>query len=202
MAKMTNLERRIARMNSFPAQIQAAVEDQLKVEVDDMVAALKRAAPVSDFEKRPGELRDSITAYPVQGRPASWRIIVKARDEKGRYYGSYVEFGHNKPDGTRAQAQPFFWPTYRARKRGLRVSLRNLLEFVLPHRLQNLREFARPACLCVFCWNSRCSKGSRICGNWRGLRVSAESAEFALPQRLQNLWESARPVDSGIIPRE
>lgn len=123
MARMTNLERRIARMNSLPAQIQAAVEDQLKVEVDDMVAAMKRAAPVSAFEQRSGELRDSITAYPVQGRPASWRIIVKARDEKGRYYGSYVEFGHNKPDGSRVPADPFFWPTYRARKRGLRARI-------------------------------------------------------------------------------
>ena len=123
MAKMTNLERRIARMNSFPAEVQAAVETQLEKEVNLMVAAMKRAAPVSDFEDQPGELRDSITAYPVQGRPASWRIIVKAQDSKGRYYGSYVEFGHNKPDGTRVPADPFFWPTYRAPKRGLRARI-------------------------------------------------------------------------------
>jgi hypothetical protein len=123
MAKMTNLERRIARWNSFPAQVQAAVESQLKIEVENMVTAIKRAAPVSDFEKRPGELRDSITAYPAQGRPGAWRIIVKAQDSKGRYYGSYVEFGHNTPDGTRVPADPFFWPTYRARKRGLRARI-------------------------------------------------------------------------------
>jgi len=120
MAKMSNLERRIARMNAFPAEVQAALEAQLEKEVHSMVAAMKRAAPVSDFEDQPGELRYSITAYRVPGRPAAWRIIVGARDKKGRLYGSYVEFGHNKADGSRAPASPFFWPTYRARQKRLR----------------------------------------------------------------------------------
>ncbi len=123
MAKMTNLEKRMARWNSFSAEIRDAVETELKKEVDDMVAAIQRAAPVSDFESRPGELRDSVSAYPVQGRPAAWRIIVKAQDKKGRYYGSYVEFGHNTEDGRRVAAQPFFWPTYRSRRRGLRARI-------------------------------------------------------------------------------
>jgi hypothetical protein len=107
MAKMTNLEKRIARMNRFSAEIREAVESELKKEVDEMVAAIQRAAPVSDF----------------QGRPAAWRIIVKAQDKKGRYYGSYVEFGHNTKDGGRVPAQPFFWPTYRSRRRGLRARI-------------------------------------------------------------------------------
>jgi hypothetical protein len=123
MAKMTNLEKRIARMNRFSAEVREAVESELKKEVEEMVAAIQRAAPVSDFEARPGELRDSVTAYPVQGRPAAWRIIVKAQDKKGRYYGSYVEFGHNTKDGGRVPAQPFFWPTYRSRRRGLRARI-------------------------------------------------------------------------------
>jgi HK97 gp10 family phage protein len=118
MAKVTNLERRIARMNAFPAEVQAAVEEGVKAEVDRLVAAMKRAAPVSELENQPGELRDSITAYPVEGRPASWRIIVKARDKKGRYYGRYVEFGHTSKDGSYVPAQPFFFPTYRAREKG------------------------------------------------------------------------------------
>lgn len=113
---MLNLEKRLASWGRMSAEIQEAVEYGLKKEVDEMVDAIKRAAPVSDFESRPGELRDSVTAYPVRGRPASWRIIVKARDKKGRYYGSYVEFGHNTADGKRVPAQPFFWPTYRARR--------------------------------------------------------------------------------------
>jgi len=123
MAKMTNLEKRIARMNRFSAEVREAVESELKKEVEEMVAAIQRAAPVSDFESRPGELRDSVTAYPVQGRPAAWRIIVKAQDQTGRYYGSAVAGGHNTKDGGRVPAQPFFWPTYRSRRRGLRARI-------------------------------------------------------------------------------
>jgi hypothetical protein len=101
-----------AKFGSTPDALAALAYDAAQIMFD----AIKRAAPVSDFESRPGELRDSVTAYPVRGRPASWRIIVKARDKKGRYYGSYVEFGHNTADGKRVPAQPFFWPTYRARR--------------------------------------------------------------------------------------
>jgi hypothetical protein len=100
-----------AQLDYLKAEVREAVESELKKEVEEMVAAIQRAAPVSDFESRPGELRDSVTAYPVQGRPAAWRIIVKAQDKKGRYYCSYVEFGHNTKDGGRVPAQPFFWPS-------------------------------------------------------------------------------------------
>jgi hypothetical protein len=123
MAKMTGLEKRMAQWSRFSTEVREAVEAELKKEVDEMVAAIQRAAPVSDFEARPGELRDSVTAYPVQGRPAAWRIIVKAQDKKGRYYGSYVEFGHGTEDGGRVPARPFFWPTYRSRRRGLRARI-------------------------------------------------------------------------------
>lgn len=120
MAKMTNLEKRLARWDRFNADIQAAVEEQLKKETEDMVAALKRAAPVSDLETTPGQLRDSIRSWKDPNWPATYRIIVGAQDKKGRYFGSYVEFGHGAEDGTRVPATPFFWPTYRARRRAMR----------------------------------------------------------------------------------
>ncbi|MFO0296196.1 MAG: HK97 gp10 family phage protein [Pseudomonadota bacterium] len=117
MAKivMTNALRQ-GLFEAMPEALQKAVQEGLDAEVADLVDSLKRAAPVSDLESRPGELRDSITAYPTPGRVASYRIIVAAKDKHGRYYSSYVEFGHNNKDGTRTPAQPFFWPIYRARK--------------------------------------------------------------------------------------
>jgi hypothetical protein len=117
MAKivMTNALRQ-GLFDAMPEALQKAVQEGLDAEVADLVDSLKRAAPVSDFESRPGELRDSIEAYPTPGRVASYRIIVGARDKQGRLYASYVEFGHNNKDGTRTPATPFFWPIYRARK--------------------------------------------------------------------------------------
>lgn len=120
MAQMKNVEKRIAQLQRLPAAVQEAAEAAFDQEVAGLVAAFKRACPVSDLEARPGELRDSIESYPVPGRPLSARIIVGARDEKGVKYARYVEFGHTARDGSYVPAQPFFWPTYRARKKEIR----------------------------------------------------------------------------------
>ena len=120
MAQMKNLEKRLAQMQRLPAAVQEAAERAFDQEVADLVSAFKRACPVSELEANPGELRDSIESYPVPGRPLSARIIVGAKDEKGVKYARYVEFGHTSKGGTYVPAQPFFWPTYRARKKAIR----------------------------------------------------------------------------------
>lgn len=117
MTKMLNRQRVLARLAKVPAVIQEAAGRQLKIEVDDMVAAMKRAAPVDPNSKNPGNLRDSIHAYPNPDRPLSYRIIADAKDEKGRPIGSNIEHGHRALDGTHVPASPSFYPTYRARKR-------------------------------------------------------------------------------------
>ena len=58
MTKMLNRQRVLARLAKVPAVIQEAAGRQLKIEVDDMVAAMKRAAPVDPNSKNPGNLRD------------------------------------------------------------------------------------------------------------------------------------------------
>lgn len=123
MAKMLGLDAVLARLERIPKEVREAVEAQLDKEVDDLVAAFKRAAPVSDLEAHPGQLRDSIEAYPAPGNPLRRRIIVGARDKQGRVFGSYVEFGHNTPKGGHVSASPFFWPTYRAHRKGIRRRL-------------------------------------------------------------------------------
>jgi HK97 gp10 family phage protein len=121
MARMIGLEQLVARLEKLPAAIRKAVEDQVQAEADQLVGALRRAAPVSgDLEARPGELRDSIEAYEVPGNQLRRRIIVGARDRKGRLYGRYVEFGHTGPGGKYVPASPFFFPTYRAQRKGIR----------------------------------------------------------------------------------
>ena len=120
MAQMKNLERRVAQLARLPDAVRQAAEGAFDQEVADLVAALKRACPVSELEESPGQLRASIESYPVPGRPLSARIIVGATDEKGVKFARYVEFGHTSKDGSYVPAQPFFWPTYRARKKAMR----------------------------------------------------------------------------------
>lgn len=120
MAKMIGVDRLTASFNRLPGLVQNALADQLKTEVNDLVAAIKRVTPVSDFEKQPGQLRDSIVAYPTPGRILSYRIMASAKDSKGRKFARYVEFGHTSESGRYVPAQPFFWPTYRARKKAMR----------------------------------------------------------------------------------
>jgi len=120
MAKMLGLEAVLDRLARIPIEVRKAVEAQVQKEADDLVAAEKRAAPVSELEDHPGQLRDSIEAYLSPSNPLRRRIIVGARDSKGRLFGSYVEFGHTSPDGSYTPASPFFFPTYRARRKGIR----------------------------------------------------------------------------------
>ncbi len=123
-AKMFGREKVAVRLARIPAAVQAAVKSQLDREVADMVEAMKRACPVGvDVERHPGELRDSLHSYPNPKRDLSYRIIADAKDEQGRFIGQHVEFGHLTKDGAHVPASPFFFPTYRARKRLMRSRL-------------------------------------------------------------------------------
>lgn len=124
-AKFTNKDKILARFAAMPAIVQETAARALKDQVDQLVAAEQRAAPVGvPPERHPGELRDSIEAYPTPGRVASYRIIAGARDAQGRLYGRYVEFGHTGPGGVNVPAQPFWFSTYRAWKPGMLRKIR------------------------------------------------------------------------------
>ncbi len=121
---MLNKEKVYARLARIPASVKGVVRVQLKQEVDGLVEAIKRAAPVGDgLERQPGELRDSVHSYPNQKRDLSLKVIADARDAKGRFIGAHVEFGHMTPGGHHVPAVPFFFPTYRANKRPVRRRL-------------------------------------------------------------------------------
>lgn len=142
-AKMVNLDRVLARIRALPPALSEALEDQLRIEADDLAAAVKRAAPVGET----GNLKESVRveagdhpmalAVVVGGVPETRKKIrAGVRDSdfaaakltggnKGEYdYPFGVEFGHRAPDGTHVPAQPFLFPTYRARKKAMRRRLK------------------------------------------------------------------------------
>lgn len=137
MAQWKGLDLALARLAKLPAEVRAAVEQQLEAEAEALAAAMRNNVPVDT-----GTLRDSIKVVP--GKHAlSRRIVVggdattvkvrkgvsdadfakaKAkRNNTGEFdYFRAVEFGHLTPDGVPVPAQPFFFPTYRARKKALK----------------------------------------------------------------------------------
>lgn len=117
-AKMLGKTELIAKLARLPPAVTETAGVALDAGTDELVAALQRAAPVSELDDHPGQLRESIQKYRTPGRPLSWRIIAAARDLKGRLYGVWVEFGHGD-----APPRPFWFPTYRAFKKRFRSKL-------------------------------------------------------------------------------
>jgi len=113
------INRRLARL---PQQVTIALKATLKTEVDDLVAAMKRAAP-DDPETGGSRIRDAIRSYPTPNRVISYRVISDAKDEKGHVIASHVEHGHKAEDGSHVPPKPSFFPTYRARKKGMKRRL-------------------------------------------------------------------------------
>lgn len=119
-SKVLGRQRLKARLARLPKAIKDAGSRQLIVEVNGLVDAMRRAAPVDETAANPGAFRDSIHAYRNPDRPLSYRIIADAKDEDGQFIGGHIEHGHRAKDGTHVPAQPSFFPTYRARKRGMK----------------------------------------------------------------------------------
>lgn len=117
-AKMIGKEKLLAKFSRVTPRVIEAVTPAFEDEVEAMRQAISRAAPENEFDKHPGQLKEEIVSYPNTDRPLSARIIAAARDAAGRLYGAWVEFGHND-----AAPVPYFWPTYRAKKKPLRSKL-------------------------------------------------------------------------------
>jgi len=119
--KMLGLDKVKARLAALPIRVQVAVGSQVAKEVEDLTEAIKANAPVgTDLEKQPGQLRDSVHFYPNRDRPLSYYVIADAKDDKGEFIAPHVEHGHKARDGSHVPRVPFFFPTYRARKKGMK----------------------------------------------------------------------------------
>jgi hypothetical protein len=133
--RVANLAQIQAKLARLPVAAQQALQSTLKTEVDELVSAMKRAAP-NDPETQGANFRDSIHAYPNPDRAISYRIIADAKDEDGKFIASNIEHGHRARDGSPVAARPSFFPTYRARKtpmqrklsKAARAAIRNEFE--------------------------------------------------------------------------
>lgn len=135
-ATLEGLEQRLAAFRVLPAKIQAAAEAQLDQEAKDLAEAVRRAVPV-----KTGTLRDTIevkagddpttrtvvaggkatTVKVRQGvKDADFAKALETGGSKGEYdYARGVEFGHLTPEGEHIGPRPFFFATFRARKKAM-----------------------------------------------------------------------------------
>lgn len=122
--RFANRDKAIAALKAVPAAMKREVQVQGDTEVTGLANAVRDAAPVgSDLEHTPGALRDSVHGVRDTKQELKWRVIVDAKDEKGRGIAKHVEFGHLSRDGGHVPPVPFAYPTKRAMARGIRNRL-------------------------------------------------------------------------------
>lgn len=130
MASFSNKERVLTVLKRLPPAMKLAVQETLEEEAAELVEAMKRACPVGhDLEHTPGDLRDSIHAEDGSRalRSGGTRtellktVTADAKDENGKVFiGPPVEFGHLTKAGGHVPAHPFFFPTWRAHRAGIK----------------------------------------------------------------------------------
>ncbi len=107
-----------ALLNQIPDRIIAETQTALNEGADDLVGLIKAAAPVSELEGHPGELRDSV--HKAEGHHALQVLVVEdAGLDRGDPYAAHVEYGHKAKNGAHVPAVPFFWPSVRVARRKL-----------------------------------------------------------------------------------
>lgn len=116
LARSHKLESLRRRLKAIPAAVKSQIRDALDKSADEMVATMKRLAPVDE-----GALRESIRKEPgdhdlsvkvTAGGPMTTKEVRKGSGAEYDY-ALGVEFGTSD-----TAAQPFFWPSYRlGRKR-------------------------------------------------------------------------------------
>jgi HK97 gp10 family phage protein len=105
-----------ALMALLPAKVKADIQGELEKQGETLVSVMKRAAPVKS-----GKLRDSVRMEKTKGRELS--VSVKAggpttthpvrKGATAQYdYSLATEWGT-----TETGSQPFFYPSYRLRKK-------------------------------------------------------------------------------------
>jgi len=117
MARNLSVSQFQSLMANVPKAVAAELEDAVLDQANSLAWSMRLAAPRG--KKATHELQASIRVE--EGRHPL-RKLVKAggpRTTKDGYdYSLAIEFGTQK-----APAEPFFWPTYRARKKKIRSEL-------------------------------------------------------------------------------
>lgn len=130
MARSAQIERLQGQFAKISADVQAAIEPALEKCGQELVTEMKiEAEPSRDT----GALINSITmtpagqATPLYSQPGGSRVVpegsvfVTAGNTDVRY-AHFVEYGTSKMD-----AEPFFWPSYRALKAKMAAQIKDAL---------------------------------------------------------------------------
>ena len=111
----------------YPNAVISDTRAELDRGADQMVDAIKAAAPVSELEAHPGDLRESV--HKENGRhDLSILVVEDARDAKGDVYPAHVEYGHKTKSGGHVAAQPHFWPAVKAGRRKIISGIRRAMQ--------------------------------------------------------------------------
>ena len=111
----TNRDRLRRRMKAIPVEVRKAAREQLKKNAQELVETQRRFAAMS-FRDPTGKLQSGIKQQDVSDSTRiSRKVSASAKDEKGRDYAAWVEFGTSK-----SEAAPFFWVSYRLLRRRFR----------------------------------------------------------------------------------
>ena len=111
----TNRDRLRRKMKSIPVEVRKAAREQLKKNAEELVETQKRFAAMS-FKDPTGKLQSGIKQQDVSDSTRiSRKVSASAKDEKGRDYARWVEFGTSQ-----SEPAPFFWPGFRVSRRKFR----------------------------------------------------------------------------------
>lgn len=114
----SNRDRLRRRMKAIPVEVRKAAREQLKKNAEELVETQKRFAAMS-FKDPTGKLQSGIKQQDVSDSTRiSRKVSASAKDEKGRDYAAWAEFGTSK-----SEAAPYFWPAYRLKKRALKTRM-------------------------------------------------------------------------------
>lgn len=114
----TNRDRLRRKLRAIPVEVKKATRAQLKANAEELVETQKRFA-ASSFQDPTGKLQAGIKQQDVSDSTRiSRRVSAGAKDEKGRDYAAWAEFGTSENDPA-----PFFWPAYRLLRRRHRARM-------------------------------------------------------------------------------
>lgn len=127
MAGFTNKARALRRFVAIPKFVRAAVLAQNEANARDLVRAQKRAAPKDDLTleasiEATDESKEHRVVQRIRAGGATTTKPVRKSEKGGAPNYDYAlgqEFGTED-----MPANPFFFPPYRARRKGYRASLR------------------------------------------------------------------------------
>lgn len=114
-----NVERATALIAALPEEVTRNLKAVFNAGADRLVDTLHHALPIDEMDPHPGALRASAHKAPGS-TPLSVKVVVDARDAKGRFYAKHVEHGHKTKSGAHIAAKPAFYPAVREEKKRVR----------------------------------------------------------------------------------